>query len=174
MRQREKYLHDILEQARDWGAGVLCDIDASVHLLERLGQGLRCDWGTVWKVDGIQHHLSPIATWSSPSHDAPALEIDTRGRNLTLSEGNAGHVWRSQKPIWTVDLIKDMCLPRSIDAMDAGLRGGIWFAIKTERATYGIIELLGRDLPPPTAELLAGVEILGIRLGEAVEDATKT
>jgi hypothetical protein len=51
------------------------------------------------------------------------------------------------------------------------MRGGIWFAVKTEDAAYGVIELLGRDLPSPMAELLAGLEILGIRLGEAIENA---
>ena len=80
-------------------------------------------------------------------------------------------MWRSKKQIWTVDLIREMCIPRSLDATDAGLRGGIWFAMKTEHATYGVVELLGRDLPSPTAELLAGLEILGVRLGEAIENA---
>jgi hypothetical protein len=174
MKQRQKHLESILERAVDWGAGILFDLNASTHLLKRLGVDLGCDWGTVWKVDTVHHQLCPFATWSSPSYEAPALMRDTRRRNLSLSEGNAGHVWRSQKPIWTVDLVRDMCIPRSLDAIDAGLRGGIWFAIKTERVTYGVIELLGHDLPPPTAELLAGVEILGIRLGEAVEDTTKT
>ena len=172
MKQRQKDLQSALERATDLAVGgILCTTDASVHLLERLGEALGCDWGTVWKVDTVHLRLCPIATWNSPSHEIPALERDTKSRTLSLSEGNAGHVWRSKKPIWTVDLIREMCIPRSLDATDAGLRGGIWFALKTEHATYGVIELLGRDLPSPTAELLAGLEILGVRLGEAIENA---
>lgn len=174
MRQKLDYLQSAFSRALDLGAGAFHDARTSVRLLESLGESLGCDWGTLWKVDGVRHQLSPIATWSAPTRDAPLLERDTLNRSLSVSEGNAGHVWRSRKPIWTTELIKDMCIPRSIDAVAAGLRGGIWFAVKTEGAVYGIVELLGPDVPKPTEELLAGIEILGIRLGEAIEDAAKT
>lgn len=163
-----EHFDDAFRLALELGSEAFQDAHASVRLLQLLGTTLNCEWGTLWIVDGAKHQLCPFATWSVESGEAPLLERHTRSRNLSLSEGNAGHVWRSRKPIWTVDLIRDMCIPRSLDAVAAGLRGGIWFAVQTEGDVYGVIELLGRDVPPPTIELLAGVEILGVRLGEGL------
>jgi hypothetical protein len=63
-----------------------------------------------------------------------------------------------------------MCLPRSLDAQGAGLHGGIWFAIKTDAAVYGVVELLGTKIQEPNEELLVGIEAFGLRLGHLLED----
>ena len=55
-----------------------------------------------------------------------------------------------------------MCIPRSIDATNAGLTGGVWLALKTETAVYGVIKLLGKNLSPATEEVLLHIEALGI------------
>jgi len=135
-----------------------------------LGTILECEWGTFWLVNTKSQKLCPIGTWHAPTVSALALEQDTLGRELTLSEGNAGHVWSGRQPIWTINLIQDMCLPRSLDANDAGFQGGIWFAIKTDEIVYGVIELLSRKLPTPTEQLLQEIERLGNRLGHLIDD----
>jgi hypothetical protein len=161
-----------LERAFD-NAVVLLHASRSVErsakeLLEILAQGFDCEWGTFWKVD--RTILRAITIWSAPTVKATQLNADTRNRTISPSDGTAGHVWRSRKPIWTADLTTDMCLPRSLEAADAGLHGGVWFALKTDRAVYGVIELLGKDLPRATDILLAAVEDLGIRLGYLIEE----
>jgi hypothetical protein len=88
-----------------------------------------------------------------------------------MSEGNAGHVWRTRTPIWTTNLVRDMCLPRSLEAREAGLVGGIWFAVKTDEAVYGVIELLGRQVAHPSEALMVEIEHLGIQLGRLFEAA---
>ena len=145
--------------------------DIASDVLKICGTFLHCQWGTFWFVDPKKCVLRPIATWSDQLN-TQKLEYDTRNRALSLSEGNAGHVWRSKKPIWTINLIKDMCFPRSIDAESAGLHGGIWFALKTENAVYGVIELLGSNLPEADEELIAGIELLGIHFGNLIEQKT--
>jgi hypothetical protein len=144
--------------------------EVAPRLLALLGEALGCEWGTFWKVDPVLHRLKPIATWSTPAVRADRLAADTKSRTLSLSEGTAGHVWRGRKPIWTRDLVRDMCLPRSLDAQSAGLHGGVWFAIKTDAAVHGVVELLGKNIPPPNEELLVGIEGFGIRLGHVLED----
>ncbi len=145
--------------------------DTALKLLAIIGEALQCDWGTYWEVDSRRHSLRAIATWSVPEIKARDLERDTRSKNLSLSEGTAGHVWRGKKPIWTTDLISDMCLPRSLEAESAGLHGGVWFAVKTDLAVYGVIELLGKKVHPPTEELLLGIEAFGIKLGRLLESS---
>lgn len=141
------------------------------EVLEVLARAASCEWATYWQVDSSQHVLRPAAAWSVLSVHSSELERDTSTRMLTLSEGNAGHVWRSRKPIWTTDLVRDMCLPRSLDAKKAGLAGGIWFSVKTDDAVYGVIELLGRQLECPSEALLVEIEHLGIQLGTLLEAA---
>jgi hypothetical protein len=86
------------------------------------------------------------------------------------NQGNAAKVWRSRKPIWTANLVLDMGLPRSLRAAAAGLRGGIWFAVKTDTALYGVVELLARELPSITTETLVAIERVGSRLGYVIEE----
>lgn len=144
------------------------------ELLALLGEALGCEWGTLWKVDSSAQRLKPIATWSTPNIQTGHLIEHTINRALSLSEGTAGHVWRGRKPIWTLDLVQDMCLPRSLDAETAGLHGGVWFAIKTDSAVYGVVELLGTKIPAATQELLDGIEAFGIRIGYLLEDQSRS
>ena len=143
---------------------------AAPSLLKLLAGATKCEWATFWKVDPDALVLRPIATLSSQEAPARQLELDTRNRTLSLSEGNAGHVWRTRRPIWTNDLVRDMCIPRSLDASASGLQGGIWFALKTDQVVYGVIELLGKKLPHSTEESIAAIEILGIKFGRLIED----
>lgn len=143
---------------------------AAEQVLEELCRSFNCQWGTYWQVSPELQQLRPFATWSEENLDFVALDRDTKNRTLSLSEGTAGHVWRSKKPVWTLDLTRDMCLPRSLDANQSGLTGGIWFALKTEDTMYGVIELLGQHLVPPTEELILGIESFGIHLGHLLQE----
>lgn len=53
---------------------------------------------------------------------------------------------------------------------DAGLHGGVWFALKTVTAVYAVIEQLGRAFEPKTPGNLIELERLGFRLGYALEE----
>jgi hypothetical protein len=50
------------------------------------------------------------------------------------------------------------------------LRAGVWFAVKTDTAIYGVVELLARELPAMSVEILVAVERLGSRLGYVIEE----
>lgn len=135
--------------------------------LSSIAKALRCDWAMYWYADG--NALRPTCRWKSPGFEATALERDADGRTLTMSEGNAGHVWRSRAPMWSDNLVRDMCLPRSLDAAAAGLRAGIWFPVKSATAVFGVVELLGRNVASVDDELLLALEALGTRLGSVAE-----
>jgi hypothetical protein len=138
-------------------------------VLEQLANAARCEWAAFWAPDPLLRRLQAVATWSALGPKGEHFEQDARVRTLASNQGNAGLVWRSRKPIWTTKLVLDMCLPRSLEASEAGLRGGVWFAVKTDTAIYGVIELLARTLPFQTSEALAAVERAGFRLGYALE-----
>jgi len=150
------------------------DIDsAAPALLEVIAKSFHCQWATYWKVDSDRRVLRAIATWTENSAVLTPLLLDTQTRALTLSEGAAGQVWRSGKPICTSDLVRDMCLPRSLDAKSAGLSGGIWFPVRADQVTYGIIELLGKQSWPNDQQFLDQLLIIGEFIGEMLPERRK-
>jgi hypothetical protein len=46
----------------------------------------------------------------------------------------------------------------------------MWFAVKTDTAVYGVVELLARELPSITTETLVAIERVGSRLGYVIEE----
>jgi hypothetical protein len=65
---------------------------------------------------------------------------------------------------------KRSCFGRPQHTAAAGLRGGIWIAVKTDTALYGVVELLARAMPVITPETLVAVERVGSRLGYVIEE----
>lgn len=138
-------------------------------VLARIAELFDCQWATLWLVHPDRPLLHPDLVWSLEPSKVWHLTENTALRTLSLSEGTAGHVWRSRKPVWTTNLARDMCLPRSLSAEEAGLRGGIWFAVQTETVVHGVIELLGIDLPSATPEVLREIEHFGHAIGRIME-----
>ena len=139
-------------------------------LLEILARPFGCRWATHWKVDETKMQLYPASIWQDKSVLTELLHRDTVRRQLS-SEGLAGHVWRSKKPVWTTNIIQDICLTRSFEADGVDLHGGIWFALKTDTAVYGVIEMLGQKLEPVNEQVLLLIEQIGISLGFLIETA---
>lgn len=140
--------------------------------LAEIAEIFSCQWATLWLIHPEEPRLHPDLVWNLDATQVWNLEQSTRVRTLTLSEGTAGHVWRSRKPVWSANLIADMCLPRSLKAEEAGLKGGVWIPIKTDSAVYGVIELLGIDIPLPSEELMVSIEQFGISIGLLMERGT--
>ena len=135
-------------------------------VLELLARAACSERATYWAVDA-EVRLRSIASWSALGPNPHAREAETRRRTDWLSQGNAGHVWRSRKPLWATSLVLDTAMPGS---HGAGLRAGVWFAVKSDTSVYGVIELLGRALESKTPDNLVIVERLGVRLGHTLEE----
>ena len=150
------------------GASHLEDVAQAV--LERLAQAARCEWATYWAVDLQARALRPVASWSGLGLQGQPFDRDARTRIPSTNQGNAAKVWRSRKPIWTANLVLDMGMPRSLRVAAAGLRSGMWFAVKTDTAVYGVVELLARALPSITTKTLVAIERVGSRLGYVIEE----
>jgi len=137
------------------------------EILVTLAQGLSCEWATFWIVD--RSILRPICTWSDPNVNSWDLTLDTRHRTLSVYDGTAGHVWKTRVPLWSTDILKDMCLPRSTMSERAGIHGGIWFPIVANKKVYGVVEVLGRDFPPAEPVVLDKLEKFGFEIGMFLE-----
>lgn len=142
--------------------------DVGVSALKSLAGLINCEWATYWKVDPLSQSLKPFCYWASDPSRVVRLEQHTVTRALSLSEGTAGQVWRNQKLVWSQNIVGDMCLPRSLDATAAGFSAGIWFAVQTPHAVYGVVELLGKNIPSGTDAWKIIVERIGFAMGESI------
>jgi hypothetical protein len=161
-----RLVKDVLRSSKDIES-------AAPSLLEVLAKWFDCQWAAYWMVNSDLRVLRAIATWTENPLPLKRLVRDTETRALSLSEGTAGQVWRSGQPFCTSDLIRDMCLPRSLDAEAAGLCGGIWFPIRAKQTTHGVIELLGRHSWTDDQPFLDQLMTLGELIGERLPDGRK-
>jgi hypothetical protein len=151
--------------------GSVPDIDtANTTVLATLARSFECQWAAYWKVDAGDRMLHAVETWCDDSTALQRLLRDTETRALSLSEGTPGHVWYSGRPVCTNDLIRDMSLPRSLLAKEAGCVSGIWFPIRANQRTYGVIELLGKHPWPNNQQFLDHVATLGDFIGRILPE----
>lgn len=142
-------------------------VDCAKELVTFLCQWFDCPWGTYWHADTRKLLLTSAFCWNNETLRAEKLRHDTHNRSLTLSEGTAGHVWRTGTVVCTDNIVRDMCLPRSLDATAVGLRGGIWFPITDGLTTYAVIELLGRHYWNCDDRFRDELKLFGLELGKA-------
>jgi len=143
---------------------------AAAPILAALARSFTAQWATYWKVDADARILRALATWTDDPTRFERLLHDTETRTLALSEGAAGHAWRSGRPICTSDLINDMCLPRSLQAKEAGCISGIWLPVRAKETTFGVIELLGTDFWPNNQQFLDQLVTLGNFIGRMLPE----
>lgn len=145
--------------------------DVAPAVLALLARAAGGEWAVYWVVDAELQRLRPLTLWSALGSKAQMLEDVTGRSTLSPGQGTPGQVWRSRKPRRATNLALELCLPRSLAAIDAGLQGGLWFALNTDTAVYGVIEILGHALGLNSANDLVTVERLGFRLGHALEES---
>ncbi|MCC6277231.1 MAG: hypothetical protein IT289_04870 [Oligoflexia bacterium] len=135
-------------------------------MLELLGKKFICDWVVYWQVNEKARALRFEGVWMTPSFKADELESDVRKRIITQGDGMPGRVWRLGQPMKSLDIIRDMMLPRSLDASSSGIKEGIWFPVFKNETVSGIIEMLRSKSAPNGPHLLVFLEDLGRELGE--------
>lgn len=143
--------------------------DVARGSIDRFARAAGCEWAAYWMPDLDLRRVRRAAIWSAPGVRLQRLGHGPQRPTVSLSESNAAHVWRTRTPLWAASLVLMTALaPR--EGQEGDLQSGVWFAVKTDTATYGVIELLGRAFSPRTAGHLAAIERIGARLGHALEE----
>lgn len=137
--------------------------------LRLLGEQFNCEWAAYWKVDSRVGVLRLADLWKANTSFAESLEADSKKRVFSSGEGMTGKVWRFRKSLWSSDLCKDMMLPRSLKANDAGLVKGVWFPVFIEQLTFGVVELLSKNGLTEVEDLFRSLESMGGEIGEYIE-----
>jgi PAS domain S-box-containing protein len=144
--------------------------EAYPRLLETIGTSLGWEFGAVWEAaPGAPSIMHCAETWCADTPVLREFARTSRGISLPLGRGLPGRVWSSHAPAWIADVQTDSNFPRAEAAVDAGLRAGFCFPIRTAHGVIGAIEFLTSTLREPDAALLAAMESLGSQIGQFVE-----
>lgn len=145
----------------------------ALRLIAFLGRALDCQWGTLWGVDPRGQRLLPLQWWTPEALAAQRFRRDTVARELAFNEGVPGQVWKTGATRVSDDIVGVMSLPRSLYAKAMGMQSGLWIPIRSNEATFGVIELLRRVRWSPGPSFLAEMDRLGRELGQACERGAK-
>lgn len=145
-------------------------VEIAQTVLHLLARASLCQWGAYWTLDAVPGSLRPIAIWSTSTLEALPLGCDLRHRPLSMSLAKARQVWRSRIPLWSTRSVLNVRLRRPRHLAEADLQAAVWFAVQTDAAVYGVIELRGQAAESKAPASLAAFERLGFRLGSAVEE----
>jgi hypothetical protein len=135
-----------------------------------LGGASACRWGADWAIDDVQRRLRPIAIWNPSSLESLPFGCDLRRRPLSMSLAKARRVWRSRIPLWSTRSVLNVNLRRPRRMSGVVLQSAVWFAVQTDTAAYGVIELRCQAADPEPPESLTAFERLGFHLGSAIEE----
>jgi PAS domain S-box-containing protein len=146
------------------------ETEAYPKLLETIATSLAWEFGAVWEeAPGLEASVRCAETWCRDDARLAEFARTSRGTTLPPGYGLPGRVWASGAPVWIQDVRSDPNFPRAQAAVDAGLKAGFCFPIRTARGVVGAIEFLTSRQREPDGELLAMAESLGSQIGQFVE-----
>ena len=165
IRYRMAQVDSAADRAIEWLRAPKPMEEVAPAILAVLAQAAGSVRAAYWVFDAVGERLRPFVTWSPSGTEAP-----TPGQEaplLALGFRNAAIAWCGGKPVWsTMPIPESLSSPQ--DSTSPGLHGGVWFALKTDIAVYGVIELLGRAFEPRPPETLSDLGRIGFRLGRGV------
>jgi PAS domain S-box-containing protein len=143
--------------------------EGSPQILEAVAGALNWDAGALWLQDVKAKVLRCNAFWHRPQLPISGFAEVSRDMTFAGGIGLPGRVWRSGKPAWVPDVVKDPNFPRAAAAERAGLHAAFGFPIKLREESYGALEFFSREILEPDNSLLEMLEAVGSQIGQFIE-----
>jgi PAS domain S-box-containing protein len=143
--------------------------DALEPMLHAIGEHLGWKAGSVWRVDPQAQVLRCVETWRQNPEGVSPFETMSRERTMARGEGLPGRVWSSREVVWIPDVVTEANFPCAEAAAAEGLHAAFGFPVYVGAKILGVVELFGREVEPPDAELLALMAGIGGQLGQFME-----
>src|SRR5262245_17428269 len=140
--------------------------DAGPSLLKFIGPALDCGSAALGNGGVASDTLAAIATWHPTSAPSARLKEFTTRWQPAYGEGMVGKTWRTLQLQFSLNVVQDMILPRSLYAKEAGIVSGIWVPVQAHRGGF-VLECLLRSAPDPT--LTAILQKLADGMAELVD-----
>jgi len=143
--------------------------DATPRILRAICQSLGWAHGALWEVAGDADALTCVETWHEPNLTLAKFDAASREMRFTPGVGLPGRVWKSGRPAWIPDVVKDGNFPRAKIADAEGLHGALGFPIVMGSHVLGVMEFFSQELQEPDDELLTLLATVGSQVGQFIE-----
>jgi signal transduction histidine kinase/DNA-binding response OmpR family regulator len=143
--------------------------DVLPGVLQAVCEALGWEEAALWWVDREEKRLRCAEFWRVPTSTTSEFEAMTRKSTFPIGVGLPGRVWKSGRPAWIPDVVKDRNFPRAPYADKDGLHGAFGFPITLGAETIGVLEVFSRRIEKPDKELLRMMATVGSQLGLFME-----
>ena len=159
--------------AQDAAASALAESaslsDATPRILRAICESLGWAHGSLWQVAGDAGVLACVETWHAPGLDLQSFDAVSREMRFAPGVGLPGRVYKSRRPAWIPDVVRDSNFPRSKIADADGLHGALGFPIVLGAHVLGVMEFFSQEIQEPDDELLALLGTVGSQIGQFME-----
>lgn len=143
--------------------------DATLRILQRIGETLGWEVGAMWTPDAEREALRCLTVWRASSIKSSRFESVCLERTFPRGVGLPGRVWSSLRPAWIPDATRDQNFPRAPIATAEGLHGAFAFPILFGEKFLGVMEFFSHEIREPDEALLAMVGSVGNQIGQFME-----
>jgi PAS domain S-box-containing protein len=126
------------------------------------------DVGLAWMMDGSGAQLRYADSWHSRDEVKNFVERSSE-LSFPLGKGLPGRVWEKRAQHWVPDISVDPNFPRSLAAVQGGIRSGFAFPVRADHRVIGVIEFFSRERRESDQELIDTFDGVGQRLGHFIE-----
>jgi PAS domain S-box-containing protein len=143
--------------------------DATPRILRAICESLGWAHGSLWQVAGDAGVLACVETWHAPGLDLRSFDAVSREMRFAPGVGLPGRVYKSRRPAWIPDVVRDSNFPRAKIADADGLHGALGFPIVLGAHVLGVMEFFSQEIQEPDDELLALLGTVGSQIGQFME-----
>jgi PAS domain S-box-containing protein len=140
--------------------------EATPKMLRVVCEALGWERGSLWRVDRAAAVLRCMGTWPGTGDQ---FDVETRRITFSAGVGLPGRVWKSGKPAWIPDVVKDANFPRAPIASAVRLHAAFGFPVVHAGALLGVMEFFSGEIRPPDEELLGTLSTIGTQIGQFVD-----
>lgn len=141
----------------------------STKILKIIGKGFDWAFGEFWKVDKENKVLKCSQLWQSRFLHTDKFREATKNITFQKGVGIPGRVWKSAKPVWVEDVLKDLNFPRNSFAAEEGIHAAFAFPIIVENEVAGVLGFFNNRIQCPDKELLKVIESISNQIGQFIE-----
>jgi PAS domain S-box-containing protein len=146
--------------------------DTTRSILRAVCEHGNWDVGLAWMMDASGSKLHFADSWSSRD-DVKNFVERSRELSFPIGKGLPGRVWEKRDQHWVFDISVDPNFPRSVAAVQCGIRSGFAFPVRADHHVIGVIEFFSRERRESDEELIETFDGVGQRLGHFIERKQK-
>jgi PAS domain S-box-containing protein len=132
--------------------------EATPKLLRAICEGLDWKFGAFWRLDRDGTRIHCVETWREDSQSSSEFEALSRITTFSCGIGLPGRVWKTGKPAWVRDVLRDSNFPRAPAAAREGLHGAFALPLWLGKEFLGVVEFFSDEIQQPDGELLQTME----------------